>query len=169
MIPAPPPLPPIYDHRHSLEPKWIQTLLWHPYDPRLLHGDYMTPVCPGAGMIPWEKDHHVAQVAEGNHNRLGVCASCWNEKHHQRMWLKVKGTASTSIHRRKMEQDAVTTQLAPGHDYKACNPTESVLFYQLLLQVNTTSVLGMRLVNCCFIKHAQGKVQVNRIAKCEYH
>ena len=34
------------------------------------------------------------QVAEGNHHkcRLSVCASCWNEKHHQRKLLKVRGT-----------------------------------------------------------------------------
>ena len=35
-----------------------------------------------------------AQVAEGNHHkcRVSVCASCWNEKHHQRKLLKVRGT-----------------------------------------------------------------------------
>ena len=35
-----------------------------------------------------------AQVAEGNHHkcRVCVCASCWNEKHHQRKLLKVRGT-----------------------------------------------------------------------------
>ena len=32
--------------------------------------------------------------AQGNHNkcRLSVCASCWNEKHHQSTLLKVRGT-----------------------------------------------------------------------------
>ena len=51
-----------------------------------------------------------AQVAEGNHHkcRLSVCVSCWNEKHHQRKLLKVRGQG-TSIHRRKLEQDAATT------------------------------------------------------------
>ena len=35
-----------------------------------------------------------AQVAEGNHHkcRVSVCASCWNEKHHQHKLLKVRGT-----------------------------------------------------------------------------
>ena len=35
-----------------------------------------------------------AQVAEGNHHKCkqSVCASCWNEKHHQRKLLKVRGT-----------------------------------------------------------------------------
>ena len=35
-----------------------------------------------------------AQVAEGNHRkcRVSVCASCWNEKHHQRKLLQVRGT-----------------------------------------------------------------------------
>ena len=63
-----------------------------------------------------------AQVAEGNHHkcRVSVCASCWNEKHHQRKLLKVRGTG----HQHPSAQvgaGAATTQLAHGHNYDACS------------------------------------------------
>ena len=63
-----------------------------------------------------------AQVAEGNHHkcRVSVCASCWNEKHHQRKLLKVRGTG----HQHPSAQvgaGAATMQLAHGHNYDACS------------------------------------------------
>ena len=63
-----------------------------------------------------------AQVAEGNHLkcRVSVCASCWNEKHHQRKLLKVRGTG----HQHPSAQvgaGAATTQLAHEHNYDACS------------------------------------------------
>ena len=69
-----------------------------------------------------------AQVAEGNHHkcRVSVCASCWNEKHHQRKLLKVRGTG----HQHPSVQvgaGAATTQLAHGHNYDACRACMQML------------------------------------------
>ena len=95
------------------------------------------------------------QIAEGNHHkcRLSVCTSCWDEKHHQRKFLKVRGTR----HKHPLAQIGAgcsnNMQLAHRHNYEAwkCPCASSML----LLHPTPTSdgilrnLLGMSRVAIC--------------------